>query len=100
MGRRALSALFVSLALLSSCTSARNSGLVGIESIDHLYEVLDEDEVSFVYFGRPTCPDCQDFIVILEEVIEENSLTVYYFNTDAMRDEEEYDEVIDIFHVF
>ena len=71
-----------------------------LKSIDHLYEVLAKDEVSYIYFGRPTCPDCQVFLPILAESIAENSANVYYFNTDDRRKDEEYGNIINIFGVY
>lgn len=85
---------------LSGCQAAPEAGkLEPLTSIDQLYDVLGSDETSYVYFGRPSCPDCEDFIVILMEVISDNGITVYYFNTDYLKDEAEYEEIIDIFDV-
>jgi hypothetical protein len=70
-----------------------------LTSIDHLYEVLAKDEVSYIYFGRPTCPDCQEFLPILVGAMLDNSQDVYYFNTDDRREDEEYDEILHIFGV-
>ena len=55
------------------------------------YVVVDSEELSgmlasgnsfFLFVGRPTCPYCMEFSPLLEEVIRENSLLVYHYNTD------------------
>lgn len=49
--------------------------------------MLDEEsELQYDYIGRPTCPICVEFPPILEEVIEEDQIDVYYYNTDTARE--------------
>jgi len=90
----------VFLLVLAGCQPVSDSGsIVPITSIDHLYDVIGRDEVSYVYFGRPTCPDCEDFMIILEDFVSENKILVYYFNTDDLRNEAEYEDIIEVFEV-
>lgn len=39
----------------------------------------------FIYFGRPTYPNCEQFKLLLEEVVKEENKQVYYFDIDYFR---------------
>ncbi|MGM9902558.1 hypothetical protein A5844_000945 [Enterococcus sp. 10A9_DIV0425] len=43
----------------------------------------------FVYVGRPTCPECQKFEPILKETLTDEYKTMYYYNTDVARKDNE-----------
>lgn len=53
-------------------------------STNQFYELLDtdEDETYFVYFGRSTCPYCQDFVGDLKEAAKKTGTTLYYIDTE------------------
>jgi thiol-disulfide isomerase/thioredoxin len=109
MKRILISTIVVMIIAISGCTppqtmqheasSIQTAELVVLTSIDHLYEIIGDEKVSYIYFGRPTCPDCVDFFPILEDVMDELSQIVYYFNTDERRVEDEYEEIMSIFDV-
>lgn len=91
--------LILCMILSTSCTPSAATGIQELESIDQFYDVIADNDVSYIYFGRPTCPDCNDFFIILEEVVMQNSHLVYYFNTDERKEERDYDDIIEIFRV-
>ena len=48
-------------------------------------KILNDSEEKIVYIGRPTCPDCVQIQPILEEKLEAEGLTAYYYNTDKAK---------------
>ena len=42
----------------------------------------------YIYFGRPTCIDCRNFEQYLLDVLSENNIEIFYFNTDYWRNRE------------
>lgn len=41
----------------------------------------------FLYVGRPTCPDCEAFYPILQEIVSAKGQRIYYYNTEAKASE-------------
>lgn len=37
----------------------------------------------FLYVGRPTCPDCEEFYPVLEEIVSAGGQRIYYYNTEV-----------------
>ncbi len=60
---------------------------------------LDWKGTYYVYFGRPTCPECLEFEEVLESVLAENEWTVYYYDTSYWRESPRYDYVLERYHV-
>lgn len=73
--------------------------LIPIQSIQELSNIVQNTNSAYIYFGRPTCPDCSDFIPILEKELQLAKTNVYYFNTDMFKKEPEYENVIKTFHI-
>ena len=48
-------------------------------------DIVEDGESKLVYVGRPTCPECAEFQPVLEEVVEEEKINVYYYNTDEAK---------------
>jgi len=67
-------------------------GLMDISS-DRLLKMLNEKESMYLYVGRPTCPDCEEFKPLLEDVIS-NNFMVFYYNTDESREDENYEKLL------
>lgn len=42
---------------------------------------------AWVYIGRPSCPDCQDYYPQLKEKVKDTKLKIYYFNTECKASE-------------
>ena len=49
---------------------------------------------SYIYFGRPTCPDCNSVSPLIDNLININNIEMYYFNTDYWRDNEIFKNII------
>lgn len=49
--------------------------------------ILESDNSYFIYIGRPTCPICRELEPILENVLSNIDMTLYYYNTDEARQE-------------
>ena len=81
--------LVVSIFVLFLATLNNDSTLEAVDS-EQLTTLLDEEsELQYIYIGKPTCSVCAEFLPILEEVIEEEELDVYYYNTDTAREADE-----------
>lgn len=75
----------------------KEAELIVLDSGDEFYNVTSGKEESYIYFGRPSCPDCNDFFPILKEAMKEYSQDVYYYNTDDRLEDKDYEEIIEIF---
>lgn len=53
----------------------------------------------YIYFGRPTCPECIEFEPHLLEFLEENNQVVYYYNTSYWKEDSQYDQILAKYHV-
>lgn len=91
--------LVVAVIIFTGCKPGLSKNIVPINSIKDFHNIVAQTNVSYIYFGRPTCPDCNDFFPILEQVITEKRQKIFYFNTDTFQNSEGYSEIIDIFKV-
>lgn len=69
---------------------------------DEVFALLDEtDEISNLYVGRDTCPHCSAFAPKLIEVIKEENVLVYYYDTALARtdDVDKLNELMEILDV-
>lgn len=57
-------------------------------SCQQYQDLTQDDKESLILIARPTCGACTSFIPVLEEVVDEYGITVNYFNTDALSEEE------------
>jgi predicted bacteriocin transport accessory protein len=92
--RRVVYALCVVLvfSILFSCSSNSNISvdettnkipeLIEL-SKDELDDKIDSRETFYIYFGRPSCPDCVIFEPKLKELVKTSKYDIYYFNTEA-----------------
>lgn len=75
----------------------RMSGnIVGIESTSFFNYM---PGVFYIYFGRPTCPECVEFGPILEKELQKNNWTVYYFDTTYWKEDAQYERILDKYKV-
>lgn len=58
-----------------------NSEMLNTISKEEFKKKISNQEDFWIYVGRPNCPDCQKYYPRLERYLEENSLTLLYFNT-------------------
>lgn len=63
---------------------------IKVEDLDKLSQrsILNESK-SYLYVGRPTCPDCREFVPLLNKVVDEEEVEIYYLNTDDYKGTEE-----------
>ncbi|MET1180507.1 thioredoxin family protein [Peribacillus simplex] len=69
--------------------SAKSSAALISLDTPKLEKYIKEKENFWVYIGRPTCDECDKFSPVLNEVLKENNIQVYYYNTDKEREENE-----------
>lgn len=69
---------------LVGCTKASDldDKLVSI-NIHYLLELIANSDEAFVYIASPTCPACVEFKPIVLELLNDENLKIYYFDTDA-----------------
>lgn len=91
--------LVISTIVFINVTSRNHYKLIPIQSIQELSDIVQNTNTAYIYFGRPTCPDCADFIPILEQELQIAKTNVYYFNTDIFKKEPEYENVIKTFNI-
>lgn len=103
VGKRSLPGIFVPIIilliaiLLTSCTSI--SAHTGVNKLENNmiedYRPLERFESAngfftvnngYIYFGRETCSTCKTFLPILTEVVSENNIMMYYFDTGYFRE--------------
>ena len=58
-----------------------SSYIIRIKNADMFFDIVD----GFVYFGRDTCPVCYRFMPILFDVVNEEQIQVFYFDTVYFR---------------
>lgn len=80
----------------SSAEPQNESSIIGIT--DGTF-YLDLKGTYYIYFGRPTCPECLEFEPLLESVLAENQWIVYYYNTTYWKDSTKYDYVLERYQV-
>lgn len=63
----------------------------GLQVIDNdgFYDVLNRESETgyFVYIGRPTCMACQEVEPLIERVLMQAQMPLYYFQTDLSRED-------------
>lgn len=53
-------------------------------SIEEYFNMIDSEDLSHVYIGRPTCSICVKFTPLLEKYTLDNKIAVNYLNTDKL----------------
>lgn len=71
-----------------------------IEDASTFYNITD----GYIYFGRPNCPSCELFLPLLTSVANQETVNVYYFNTNYFRDnalitEDEMAQILETYQV-
>lgn len=67
--------------------------------IDDINKLIDDDIVGYVYFGRDTCPVCLHLNKFLKPLCNENDLTLYKFDTDYWRENENFNRVLEKYNI-
>ena len=56
--------------------------LVRLESPEEFYDI----STGFILFGRSTCSTCEVFLPVINSIVSEESVVVYYFDTGFFRE--------------
>lgn len=79
----------------SSNNNLDENNLQEITDISFFNDVKDK----IVFFGRPTCPCCNELKPILLDILKEEHKKIYYFNTDNWRDHKKFQTTLQIYEV-
>lgn len=52
-----------------------------------IYDFQTDKKDAWIYIGRPSCQDCQDYYPQLLEKLKDNNLKIHYFNTECKASE-------------
>jgi predicted bacteriocin transport accessory protein len=89
----------ICMAILGSCSSGGLKNVVADKesdweirnlikiSRDELNEMMGSNQAFYVYFGRPSCPDCLAFYPKFKSILEKSKVKVYYYSTEAKASE-------------
>ena len=88
--------LFISI-FFYGCLKLYNIGGSNLISLKDLDTLNNKDIL--VYFGRPTCPVCSEFLPVLENVLQDEKKEIYYFNTDEWREHDKYQSIISLYEI-
>lgn len=91
---------FQAFASSFSDNSENAEGMGEIVGIESLIFFDDLPGTFYVYFGRPTCPDCVEFEKHLNAYLENNRWTIYYFNTAYWKDDPRFDNILNKYNVY
>ncbi|MBC1561555.1 thioredoxin family protein [Listeria booriae] len=91
----------VIVATLAGCQSGEKSvGLIPIKESTEVLNLLnkkDNQEIQYIYFGRPTCSVCKQFQPKLEKALEKQKEAAFYYDTDSHRTDKDFKKVIEEF---
>ena len=59
------------------------------------YQQVMEQDVAYLYFGRDTCSYCRDFKPLLENAIDQTGTQVFYYDTDAHKNDKSFQTIMD-----
>ncbi|MBO0431059.1 thioredoxin family protein [Enterococcus sp. DIV0660C] len=54
---------------------------------NQIQKLIDNTDTGYIYIGRPTCEECQEFLPKLRSVLIKKRQKVFYYNTDNARKE-------------
>lgn len=77
-----ISIIVISLTVLIIIDNRNEQNLLLNINSNEYDEIIANDENKIIYIGRPTCPECAEIQPILENIIEEVGVKVYYYNTE------------------
>jgi predicted bacteriocin transport accessory protein len=87
------------MVILISCSSNNLENIPGEEENDweipnlikisrnELKKMMENNQDFYVYFGRPSCPDCWEFYPKFKSILEKSKIAVYYYSTEAKASE-------------
>ena len=90
--KKVLLVLFVLLSL-TACNKKFSKGEVLTAYADEVLEKLENKESFIVYVGYDDCQSCKEFKPILNQLIENYDITIYYLPTDDKQTEDQLNEI-------
>ena len=90
--KKVLLVLFVLLSL-TACNKKFSKGQVVTAYADEVLEKLENKESFIVYVGYDDCQSCKEFKPILNQLIENYDITIYYLPTDDKQTEDQLNEI-------
>ena len=90
--KKVLLVLFVLLSL-TACNKKFSKGEVVTAYADEVLEKLENKESFIVYVGYDDCQSCKEFKPILNQLIENYDITIYYLPTDDKQTEDQLNEI-------
>ena len=63
-------------------------------SLDEYKKLIKADGYHFMFIGRETCGYCTEFKKAINEAMKKANFMVYYIDTDSLKSEEEFNELI------
>ena len=84
--------LFVLLSL-TACNKKFSKGEVVTAYADEVLEKLENKESFIVYVGYDDCQSCKEFKPILNQLIENYDITIYYLPTDDKQTEDQLNDI-------
>ena len=90
--KKVLLVLFVLLSL-TACNKKFSKGEVVTAYADEVLEKLENKESFIVYVGYDDCQSCKEFKPILNQLIENYDITIYYLPTDDNQTEDQLNEI-------
>ena len=90
--KKVLLVLFVLLSL-TACNKKFSKGEVVTAYADEVLEKLENKESFIVYVGYDDCQSCKEFNPILNKLIENYDITIYYLPTADKQTEDQLNEI-------
>ena len=90
--KKVLLVLFVLLSL-TACNKKFSKGELVTAYADEVLEKLENKESFIVYVGYDDCQSCKEFKPILNQLIENYDITIYYLPTDDKQTEDQLNEI-------
>ena len=90
--KKVLLVLFVLLSL-TACNKKFSKGEVVTAYADEVLEKLENKESFIVYVGYDDCQSCKEFKPILNQLIQNYDITIYYLPTDDKQTEDQLNEI-------
>ena len=90
--KKVLLVLFVLLSL-TACNKKFSKGEVVTAYADEVLEKLENKESFIVYVCYDDCQSCKEFKPILNQLIENYDITIYYLPTDDKQTEDQLNEI-------
>lgn len=80
-------------------TSSDISYLTNVD-VNGYMEAIESEDTIIMFIASSSCPNCEKTTPILEELIKEENIKIYYIDLDEIETEEDYNTLIDSFDIY